>query len=307
MSLILLQDVEPFTARNMAGRVLPFATLDFYKSGTTEPAPLGDELDGHFEADAGGVFPEIELELSESYRVVHKTADGALVFDVDPYVCTCGEEAEPGVFRSPIQRAFTDAGVIVPGAKLYSFAVDGETPVALYADAALSVPLPNPVVANAAGVFPHALYSDDAETYVLELTDADGNLLESFDPYACTCVAPPVPEFAVTIGNLDNFSFGYLDAGDFGGSIDPTPPTVYGAVLRDLSSDFQAFRVRFVDGAAMPDEVSTIEIETAGGTVELDAHSPSVTLAGNDYRWFAGADAWTIADESEVRQVRFVP
>lgn len=302
MSLILLSDAaQPFTALDIVGRPLPFATLDFYRSGTTEPANVGDD-DGHFEADANGVFPNIELEPEVSYRVIHKTSAGVLIYDVDPYVCTCGN-ASP-IFRSPIQRAFDGAGNIAPGAKLYSFASDGETPAPLYADPNLTTPLPNPIVANAAAVFRLPIYGDDDVTYVLELRDAAGGVLEKWEPYQCVCGIGPLGEFEVTVGNIDGSAFGYENG--LVGSIAPDPPSFEAVTIRTISqltSGIPDFRVRFVGSAPMPSAVNKIVVETVSGDVEL-AVADAVVVGTNDYRWFASL--WSSGDIGDVRTVRFL-
>lgn len=222
MSLIFLQPVEdPFTARDLAGRALPFSTLDFFDAGTSAPADVGDD-DGHFEADADGIFEAITLETGIAYRVVHKTADGVLVYDVDPYLCDCDDIAPQ--FRSPIQRARFANGRIAPGAELHSFEPDGTTPLNLYADAALERPLSNPVRANAAGIF-GPMYADDAFAYVLTLLDADGNLLEEFDPYVCACgpsvVVDPIAyleatTFTSSTTHTASVNFGIIDEQNLG-------------------------------------------------------------------------------------------
>lgn len=179
--ILLSAAADPFVARDDAGRVLPNATLDFYLTGTTEPA---DSLpDGaHYVADVDGEFQIIELEAAVAYRVIHKTAEGTLRFDVDPYVCNCGE-LEP-LFRSPVNRAFLANDRIASAATL---TFDGT----LYADGELSVPHPNPLTANAAGIF-RPIYFDESETYNITLKDAAGNVLDEFAPYVCECAADVV-------------------------------------------------------------------------------------------------------------------
>ncbi len=119
MSLILLGDAaDAFVALDDAGRPLPFATLDFYRAGTLIPATL--DGGSHYVADADGVFEQIVLEPDVNYRVIHKTAEGVLRFDVDPWVCTCGDE-DP-VFRSPANRAIDGDGRPLAGATIEAFA-----------------------------------------------------------------------------------------------------------------------------------------------------------------------------------------
>jgi hypothetical protein len=71
-------------------------------------------------------------------------------------------------------------GVPLPGALLYSYEAGTSTPLPLYVDEALTVPLPNPVVADSAGRFP-ALYAQP-QNYRLDLFTAGGSLVWTRDP-----------------------------------------------------------------------------------------------------------------------------
>ena len=71
-------------------------------------------------------------------------------------------------------------GVPLPGALLYSYEAGTSTPLPLYVDEALTVPLPNPVVADSAGRFP-ALYAQPQD-YRLDLFTAGGSLVWTRDP-----------------------------------------------------------------------------------------------------------------------------
>ena len=62
----------------------------------------------------------------------------------------------------------------VAGAKLYFYDNETTTLKAIYTSAALNVALPNPVIANAAGVFP-SIFADEAEEFSVAITDADDN------------------------------------------------------------------------------------------------------------------------------------
>jgi hypothetical protein len=187
MSLLLLTDpADQYVARDSAGRLLPFATLTVYFSGTTELAiPV-------ITADDVGVFETVELDAGE-YRIELHDAYGRLVWACDPFTCDC-DAADPIVFRSPVNQTLSGA-VPYPGATLTftsELVVSTYSPVDVYADAALSRPLPNPLTANAGGWFP-PVYLDDAVTYRVVLADAAGNVLRDDDPYACECnVSPPV-------------------------------------------------------------------------------------------------------------------
>ena len=59
-------------------------------------------------------------------------------------------------FKSPILQAIDQNGDPVPGAKLFVFASGTTTPVAVFSNEALTVALPNPIIANARGYFASA-------------------------------------------------------------------------------------------------------------------------------------------------------
>lgn len=86
------------------------------------------------------------------------------------------------LFYLPFRPALTANAVPVPGAKLYFYATGTTTPQTVYSDAALTVPLSNPVTANAAGVWP-SIYLDNTLVYRVDLKTSDGVSLDSQDPY----------------------------------------------------------------------------------------------------------------------------
>lgn len=86
-------------------------------------------------------------------------------------------------FFLPFPTAFSSNGLPVSGAKIYFYATRTTTPQAIYSDAALTVPLTNPVVANAAGRF-STIYLDSTLTYRVVVKDEnDVSLGVDVDPY----------------------------------------------------------------------------------------------------------------------------
>ncbi len=77
----------------------------------------------------------------------------------------------------PRIREFTPAGVVSPGAKLYTYATHTTTPLPTYnnADLAIGHQNTNPVVADSFGLFGPIFLTSDA--YYFNLTDALGNVL----------------------------------------------------------------------------------------------------------------------------------
>jgi hypothetical protein len=103
-------------------------------------------------------------------------------------------------FYTPIFVALSDSGAPLPGAKLTFWQSGTTTPSNIYADAGLTTPLSNPVIANAAGVFP-SIYLDDSVTYRVKLETSAGVLRWDVDPYECLCAGELVE--IPTITSLD--------------------------------------------------------------------------------------------------------
>jgi hypothetical protein len=99
------------------------------------------------------------------------------------------------LFYAPQFRPLTPAGEIMPGAYVQFYVTETTTPTNVYADADLSTPLANPVVADSSGEFP-AIYLDPSTTYRAQLYDEDDALIWDIDP-----LAPPrdVPVGTVTM------------------------------------------------------------------------------------------------------------
>lgn len=73
-------------------------------------------------------------------------------------------------------------GSPVAGAKLYFYENGTTTLATVYTSAALSVAHANPVVADAAGVFP-SIFADDAEEFSVAITDANGKPISGLRNY----------------------------------------------------------------------------------------------------------------------------
>ena len=88
----------------------------------------------------------------------------------------------PSLFYLPFRPALDANGIVAPGARLFFFLTQTSIPQKIYADAALTIELENPVGANAAGVWP-SIYMDPSLTYRVVLKDQDGVTLNEVDPY----------------------------------------------------------------------------------------------------------------------------
>lgn len=87
-------------------------------------------------------------------------------------------------------RPLDDNGEPMPGCYMQFYASQTTTPATVYADAELTTPLPNPVVSNAAGVFP-AVYGDSAVVYRRLLYTAADVLVSDTDPMHPHVTFPP--------------------------------------------------------------------------------------------------------------------
>lgn len=83
-------------------------------------------------------------------------------------------------FVLPFQTVIDAAGIPLPGAQLAFYQSGTNIPLNTYSDAGLTVPNANPVVANAAGVFPNIFML--AQAYKVVLLDADDVQIWTADP-----------------------------------------------------------------------------------------------------------------------------
>lgn len=120
-------------------------------------------------------------------------------------------------FYMPHQYAPDVTGAPLPGAFLYFYVSGTSTPLDTFQDAALSVPNTNPVVANAAGIFPDIFLQ--ALSYKVILTDSTGKQIWVSDPVIPAPVQPPITATQIPASNITVTTFsviGYAVAGDLG-------------------------------------------------------------------------------------------
>jgi hypothetical protein len=84
---------------------------------------------------------------------------------------------------APVFRAVDASGLPLPGAQLAFYLTGTTTPAAVYASAALTTALSNPVVADSGGLFA-AIWLDPTVTYRVQLLNAAGTLIRDVDPVA---------------------------------------------------------------------------------------------------------------------------
>ncbi len=81
----------------------------------------------------------------------------------------------------PLIRAVDASGAPLPGARMQFYLTGSTTPAVAYANAALSTPLSNPVVADSGGLFP-PIWLDPAVVYRLQVLTSAGALIQDIDP-----------------------------------------------------------------------------------------------------------------------------
>lgn len=87
------------------------------------------------------------------------------------------------LYYNPFVPAFSNIGVAVPNALLYFYTTGTSVPAPIYADAAATIPLPNPVQANQAGKYPD-IYLDETAIYRVVQTNFKGVPIgDDVDPY----------------------------------------------------------------------------------------------------------------------------
>lgn len=281
MSLLFLTElVNPFQALDDAGVSLPSAVLTFWQSGTTEPAevyadlelqePLTDAL-GRVLADEAGIFPVMFMDPAVRYRVRLQTAAGVLRWDVE-YLCveSCDCAGQPQVFRGPVVQAMQLASAQpiawhappLPGARLRFSVTGGDTPADVYADAGQTIRLPNPVVANAAGIFP-PIYLQTAVSYRVRLISASGTTLIDVDPYVRQCGMMIVTSRPYAIEAEDALG---ISASATGGLVWMPPEDALSLAVLVLSGEMREILRAY--GDALP-EALELSASVLGGTLQV--------------------------------------
>lgn len=92
------------------------------------------------------------------------------------------------LFTPPFQQTLDANADAVSGARLLFYISGTTTPAAVYADAALTTPLPSPVIADAAGRFV-PIYLDAKTAYRVVVADAAGAPIRDVDPLGDTTIA----------------------------------------------------------------------------------------------------------------------
>ena len=86
------------------------------------------------------------------------------------------------IFLLPYRPAIGPNSLVIAGAQLFFYQAGTLTKTSVYADAAFTTPLANPVVSNGVGVWP-TIYLDTTVSYRVVLKDDAGTTLSDVDPY----------------------------------------------------------------------------------------------------------------------------
>jgi hypothetical protein len=101
------------------------------------------------------------------------------------------------LFRLPRQTPISSNLSLLIGAKAYFYVTQTTTPQDVYSDSALTTPRTNPVIADAAGVFPE-IYLDPTKVYRYTLKTAAGAELYTADPVNDSILSTAVIESYLT-------------------------------------------------------------------------------------------------------------
>lgn len=166
----------PPRAQSVALALLPGATLTFYRSGTLNLQAVFADRErkiplNALRADSAGRFAELHLDPALTYRAI-LTSDGVTMWDLNPL------SPFPG---SDTNIPLDDGGAAIPSAVLTYWLSRTTVLAPIYADAGMTTPLANPLVADANGVFPSVFYNSAIE-YRHRLEDGSRRLIFDHDP-----------------------------------------------------------------------------------------------------------------------------
>jgi hypothetical protein len=167
-------------------------------------------------------------------------------------------------FTTPYAYAQSSTGAPIPGAFLYFYVSGTSTPQNTYSDAGLTTPNPNPVPANAYGVFPNIFLG--TQPYKVVLTDANLNQIWTADPVSGIGVSSQSQQFTFLTTAILLAAFGS------------------GVVLAAGTLAQTTGRTTAVDGGGGLFWYNAADVTSAdnGGTIRVDAQNR---------RWYAVASA----------------
>lgn len=102
------------------------------------------------------------------------------------------------IFLLPFRPAIGPNSLVLPGAQLAFYLSGTLTKTNVYTDSTMGTALPNPVVANAAGVWPN-IYFDNTVTYRVILSSPENVVLKDADPYLPGVIDNLTPAFQALV------------------------------------------------------------------------------------------------------------
>jgi hypothetical protein len=174
--------------------------------------------------------------------------------------------AMPQLFHTPRFSPLSYTGGTLPGAKMYFWEVASSTPKVIYTTIDADAQLDNPVIADAAGMFPAVWFDGDAD---VEVTDSDG----------------------VEIMPRERIQDGAMDADEIGEAIFPTSTTESAAGVTPVNhlyppGDVRRYLVAGTD-ITIAWQRAINWAQTCGGTAlvpEGNWTSGTVSIDGRDFR-----------------------
>lgn len=174
------------------------------------------------------------------------------------------------------------------GALLTFYDTGTLNPRSVYTSVALSTPHPNPVVADAGGLFP-PIYTDPARTYRAILRTAGGTVIDQFDPYSPAGNAASLASLAANSGaGLVGYSpASTYPAGSLGKELGKVNDYNFGALAGGLT-ELWTKRAQFSGAAGGLSRVDSVkffnQLNGTNGIAEMRGFQ-----SGNDLYHSAGA------------------
>lgn len=164
-----------------------------------------------------------------------------------------------------LQSALLLNETLLPGATIYFTVTQTETPVSIWANDSLTVPLPNPLTADSAGRWP-AIYLSHLIHYRVRMYDANGVLIREADPYL------PDPPVQVQPLSDDGEFLPFCRLTFWRSQTDALAPIYEDSELIDelpnpiTADETGTFPVIFMD----PDRLYRVKLESADGRLRYD-------------------------------------
>lgn len=195
------------------------------------------------------------------------------------------------VYFSPFQATFNSNGLPVARAMLYFFYTETEDLAPIYADADMTTPLANPVIADNAARYPN-IYLDSNILYRVRETGPTGiPLTDDIDPYTPGQAAIVVPDLDTFTDPSGSSNVGFIQAG-------------VGATATTLQTETRLRGLRPEQFGAVGDGVADDSAALMRAWVQQQATGiPAIGTPGA--RYGIGVNAWAGLSLNLVRDFEF--